>query len=101
MRAPASGITLTRADAAVVKGMLARGDRQHDIAAWFGVNGGRIAEIANGEKFGDVAAQTTDLPPPGPYIAGRIAKANQEKLVEIKEKLSQLVGEIEELLKNG
>lgn len=38
MRAPESGIRLSSADAALVKGMLARGDRQHDIAAWFGVN---------------------------------------------------------------
>ena len=39
-RAKPSGIHLTDQDAAIVKGMLARGDRQHDIAAWFGVNGG-------------------------------------------------------------
>ena len=39
-RAKSSGIRLTEYDAALVKGMLARGDRQHDIAAWFGVNGG-------------------------------------------------------------
>jgi hypothetical protein len=50
-RANASGISLTAAHAALVKGMLKRGDRQHDIAAWFGVNGGRIAEIANGDRF--------------------------------------------------
>ena len=30
--------------------MLARGDRQHDIASYFGVNGGRIGEIATGDK---------------------------------------------------
>jgi hypothetical protein len=42
-RAPASGIALSDEDAAIVKGMLARGDRQHDIAAWFGVIGGLIA----------------------------------------------------------
>ena len=41
-RANASGISLTAAHAALVKGMLKRGDRQHDIAAWFGVNGGRV-----------------------------------------------------------
>jgi hypothetical protein len=33
---------------ATVKGMLARGDKQHLIAAHFGVNGGRIAEVATG-----------------------------------------------------
>jgi hypothetical protein len=30
--------------------MLARGDRQHDIASYFGVNGGRIGEIATGDN---------------------------------------------------
>ena len=50
-RAPPSGVSLTEADAAVAKGMLARGDRQHDIAAWFGVNGGRVAELASGKLF--------------------------------------------------
>jgi hypothetical protein len=53
-RAPASGIALSEEDAAIVKGMLARGDRQHDIAAYFGVNGGRIGEIATGQKFREI-----------------------------------------------
>jgi hypothetical protein len=60
------------ADAAIVKGMLIRGDRQHDIAAWFGVNAGRVAEIATGTKFANVAAvPPTTLPPPGPYLSGK------------------------------
>jgi hypothetical protein len=50
-RAEPSGISLTSADAAIVKAMLARNDRQHDIAAWFGVNGGRIADIKTGKTF--------------------------------------------------
>jgi hypothetical protein len=29
--------------------MVTRGDRHHDIAAWFGVNQGRIAEVNSGE----------------------------------------------------
>ena len=59
-------------DAATVKGMILRGDRQHDIAAWFGVNGGRIAEISTGEKFAAVpVASMSELPPPGPYLSGR------------------------------
>lgn len=67
-----SGIRLDEDDAAIVKGMLARGDRQHDIAAWFGVNGGRIAEISTGAKFEKVrAADLGELPPPGPYLSGR------------------------------
>jgi hypothetical protein len=71
-RAPSSGIVLNEEDAAIIKGMLARGDRQHDIAAWFGVNGGRIAEIASAQRFGHVeAASANNLPPPGPYLSGR------------------------------
>ena len=54
--APPSGNRLDEDDAAVVKGMLARGDRQHDIAAWFGVNGGRIGEISTGAKLGSLTA---------------------------------------------
>jgi hypothetical protein len=71
-RAEPSGIKLGETDAAIIKGMLARGDRQHDVAAWFGVNGGRIAEIATGAKFAVVAAAPlASLPPPGPYLSGR------------------------------
>ena len=71
-RAEPSGIRLDKDDAAIVKGMLARGDRQHDIAAWFGVNGGRIGEISTGAKFAAVEpANPAELPPPGPYLSGR------------------------------
>ena len=43
-----------------------------DVAAWFGVNGGRIGEIACGYRFRNVeAAPTQLLPPPGPYLSGR------------------------------
>ena len=76
-RAPSSGVSLNEADATTAKGMLARGDRQHDIAAWFGVNGGRIAEIATGRSFYWVPPAPVDnrLPPPGPYPCGREATA--------------------------
>lgn len=75
-RAKPSGVRLSEADAATIKGMLARGDRQHDIAAWFGVNGGRIAEIATGKTFSRaVPSAAANLPPPGPYPAGKDAYA--------------------------
>ena len=75
-RACSSGISLSESDAAIVKGMLIRGDRQHDIAAWFGVNGGRIGEIATGFRFVTIEPAAYDeLPPPGPYPAGRVAVA--------------------------
>lgn len=37
-----------------IKTMLAHGMIQHDIAAVFGINQGRVSEIKTGEKFGDV-----------------------------------------------
>jgi hypothetical protein len=55
----------------IAKGMLRRGDRQHDIAAYFGVNAGRIAEIASGNSAyaGAEPAEPSTLPPPGPYLS--------------------------------
>lgn len=55
----------------MVKGMLRRGDRQHDIAAFFGVNGGRIAEVAIGQNAYPNAKPMpeSELPPPGPYLS--------------------------------
>ena len=65
-RAQASGVRLTARDAAIIKAMIARGDRQHDIAAWFGVNGGRICEIADGRNFATIEpVDGANLPPPG------------------------------------
>jgi hypothetical protein len=43
----ASGYSLRKQDMRIVLGMVARGDRDHEIAAWFGVNQGRIAEVKN------------------------------------------------------
>ena len=72
IRAKTSGVHLSSFDASLVKGMLDRGDRQHDIAAWFGVNGGRVAEIATGQTFEHVGKATPEeLPPSGPYPSAR------------------------------
>jgi hypothetical protein len=52
--------------------MHARGDREHDIAAWFGVNQGRVADAKDGRYAGIEAAPTEELPPRGaPGIKGR------------------------------
>ena len=66
-------MSFTYRETQVVKGMLARGDKQHDIAAFFGVNGGRVAEVANGSCDYPTApaAEEAKLPPPGPYISPR------------------------------
>jgi hypothetical protein len=69
-------LRITDDEAAVIKGMLERGDKQQWIAAWFGgeVNSGRVAEINTGAKFADVKPAPPDkLPPVGPYTSGRSA----------------------------
>ena len=81
-RAKPSGIRLSERDAAVAKAMLHRGDRQHDIAAWFGVNGGRIGEIASRRAFRSVQPDDgANLPPRGPYPSGREATIALQALV--------------------
>ena len=57
----------------IVKGMLERGDKQHDIASYFGVNGGRIAEVATGNCDYPTAPPAAEekLPPPGPYVGAK------------------------------
>lgn len=89
MRAPSAGIRLTSADASIVKGMLARGDRQSDIASYFGVNGGRIAEISVGKTFASAAAAPGNtLPPKGPYIYGDLHRQMKKALMDIQTDLS-------------
>jgi hypothetical protein len=65
--APEEGdsMALSNKEASIVLGMLARGDHNHDIAAWFGENPGRIAEIKDGSHGAVVAAPSVDLPPKG------------------------------------
>ncbi|MDK4731529.1 hypothetical protein [Rhizobium sp. CNPSo 3490] len=68
-RAGPSGLSISERDASLIKGMIDRGDRHHDIAAFFGLNQGRIAEIKDGTRFPNVAAASPDeLPPKGPYL---------------------------------
>jgi hypothetical protein len=51
--------------ASLIKGMLARGDKQSDIAAFFLINGGRVSEINTKQRFQNVpSAVVDDLPPP-------------------------------------
>ena len=73
-RAEPSGLKLTASDAALIRGMVRRGDRHHDIAAFFGVNQGRVAEIKDGTRFpGIPAADEEELPPQGPYMTPKVA----------------------------
>lgn len=73
-------MALTVNDAKIAIGMIARGDKHHDIAAWFGENQARIAEAGEG-KFGTTqAAPANMLPPKGPPgVKGRRLLAHVEK----------------------
>jgi len=73
---------MTINDAKIAIGMVARGDKHHDVAAWFGENQARIAEASEG-KFGTKeAAPASELPPKGPPgIKGRRLYAFVEKAI--------------------
>lgn len=48
---------LTQEMAAKIKQRLAEGVAQHDIAAEFHINQGRVSEIKTGRRFADVDAE--------------------------------------------
>jgi hypothetical protein len=76
-------MTMTINDAKIAIGMLARGDNQHDVAAWFGENQARIVEASQGKYGTSEAAPAADLPPKGPPgIKGRFLHAHVEKAVK-------------------
>lgn len=78
-----SGHSLGQADIPVVLGMASRGDRNHDIAAWFGVNQGRIAEAKSGQYGNPPVAPHNELPPSGaPGIKGRRLRMALEGILE-------------------
>ena len=97
-KADQSGVVLTEDDASIVKGTLMCGDRQHDIAAWFGVNGGRIAEISTGKKYINVLAKEKDLPPLGPYFSGRDLANAKAELLDIRKKAEEIITKVDHAL---
>lgn len=75
-KARRSGIQVRRADVPTILAMVARGDRKHDIAAWFGLNQGRIAEVEDGD-YGTPPVATDGLPPSGsPGLKARELRAS-------------------------
>jgi hypothetical protein len=55
----ASGYSVTTPDVPIILGMVNRGDRNHDIAAWFGLNQGRIKGAKDG-IYGNPAAPNAE-----------------------------------------
>ncbi len=87
-----------RHEISIVKGMLERGDKQHDIAAYFGVNGGRVAEVKtnkNGIADGIAAALAHELPPAGPVMAGRSALRAIDTLRALRDLIDESIADIE------
>ena len=64
-KARRSGISVNKADVPVILAMLARDDRNHDVAAWFGLNQGRIKEVKDGQHGTPPLASPAKLPPSG------------------------------------
>jgi hypothetical protein len=77
-------VELTEHDAALIKGMLSRGDKQHHIASYFGVDSRAVSHVATGKTFADVVPEKcTALPPPGPYRADPTYIAFYRRMVEV------------------
>jgi hypothetical protein len=78
-RGDRSGITVKAGDIATIIGMINRGDRHHDIAAWFGLNQGRIADTQAGKYGPPQTSPGLKLPPKGPPgIKGRLLRESVE-----------------------
>jgi len=83
-RAHASGNFVIPSDVPKILAMIARGDRRHDIAAWFGLNQGRVKEVEDGEHGGTALADKGLLPPAGsPGLKARQLRAAGGKVHEI------------------
>jgi len=86
------------AEISIIKGMIARGDTQSHIAAYFGnANGGRISEINTGKRgVGIAAAPQSDLPPPGPYFtSGRASIRAKETLQALRDLIDGALTDLE------
>lgn len=91
-KASRSGITVNKHDVPKILGMVARGDRRHDIAAWFGLNQGRIKEVEDGEHGTPPLALFLQLPPsgsPGP------------KALSIRDAVNKAISDLQEGKKNA
>lgn len=89
-RGRASGRRVQRADVPIILGMAARGDHDHNIAAWFGLNQGRIAEAKNGEHGQASPAPSHQLPSKGPPgIKGRRLRDDVASVLTAMEKMGK------------
>jgi hypothetical protein len=86
-KAKRSGIVVHKADVPIILGMIMRNDRKHDIAAWFGLNQGRIAEVEDGTHGNPPAAPAAQMPPVGsPGPRARALRAEAQKVLQLLKK---------------
>lgn len=86
-RASRSGIHVEFWMVSIILAMVARGDRRHDIAAWFGINQGRIKEVEDGEHGTAPLAKPHELPPSGsPGPKARDIRADVARAIELLDK---------------
>ena len=89
-------MALREREIAVVNGMVVRGDRQHHVGVYFGVSGGRIAEISTGQAGSSVTASPTDdLPPVGLYMSGRSALSARDTLTAMRDLIQEAINDID------
>lgn len=75
-------MALSNNDASIILGMIARGDKHHDIAAWFGENQGRVDDVKKGD-YGVSAAPAQELPPKGaPGLKGRRLRSKVRSAID-------------------
>lgn len=80
-KASRSGLSVQHADVPIILAMVARGDRNHDLAAWFGLNQGRIKEVKDGQYGSPSLAPANALPPSGaPGLKARDLRTAVQKI---------------------
>lgn len=85
---------------ALIRGMVARGDRQVDVAMWHQLSPSTVNRICKDKKYrpGVLPSLPTELPPPGPYtIIARDKLAELQLAGMVKDRL---IYELRTLLKN-
>jgi hypothetical protein len=81
-RADASGFKVGKHDIPIIIGMVTRGDRRHDIVAWFGLNQGRVKNTQDGKYGPPATIPALKLPPKGPPgIKGRRLRDGLDSVV--------------------
>lgn len=100
-KARRSGIVVHQADVPTILGMIQRGDRKHDIAAWLGLNQGRIADAEEGKYGWHSPAPASQLPPAGsPGPRARVLRSEVQKVLQLlnQQKIQTAIDQLEKAI---